>query len=111
MNYKQAYKILNGRKGKFTIDAIIAVETGNGEALGNVKLAIINGINYFLQFVKESSFKNMGYWWHSPEKMEQRITQKICFELAKYEMVRMNKAVEGFAYMIKALPDVTKKVE
>jgi hypothetical protein len=42
MNYKQAYKILNGRKGKFTIDAIIAVETGNGEALGNVKLAIID---------------------------------------------------------------------
>jgi len=109
MNYKMAYKILN-KNG--IIDAIIKDETGRGEILASVKLEIIDGINYFITFVKESSFRTMKYWWKNPENISQRVTQKICAELAKAQLAEINANHIRFEYMLKALPfSVTGKGE
>lgn len=100
MTYKTAYKVLN-QSG--TIDTIINEETQQGENLNIVKKEIIDGIQYFLQFIKESSFQKMGYWWNNPENIHQRVTQRICKELAIYQMEEIEKDKAAYQYMIHGL--------
>ena len=106
MNYKRAYKALN-RNG--IIDAIIKDETGRGEILDCVKLEIIDGINYFLTFIRESSFRTMKYWWKNPENISQRVTQKVCAELAKTQLAEIDANHIRYEYMLKALPQEVAK--
>jgi len=101
MNYKRAYKMLN-KNG--VIDTIIKDETGRGELHDRVKLEIIDGINYFLTFIKESSFRTMKYWWKIPENISQRVAQKVCAELAKAQLAEIDANHIRYEYMLKALP-------
>jgi len=106
MNYKRAYKVLN-RNG--IIDAIINDETGRGEMLASVKLEIIDGINYFLTFIKESSFRTMKYWWKDAENIHQRVAQRVCAELAKAQLAEIDANHIRYEYMLKALPQEVGK--
>jgi len=108
MNYKQAYKLLNENG---TIDNIINVETENGNPLSIVKLEIINGIKYFINFINESCFTTTTYYWRDPEKLDQRITQKICYELAKKQIRKLDEELNRYTYMINALPEKIRKGE
>jgi hypothetical protein len=101
MDYKKAYKLLK-RNG--IIDMIIKDESNRGEVLPCVKHEIIEGIEYFLTFIKESSFKTMKYRWHNAENIHQRVTQKICAELAKLRLAEINNNHVRYEYMLKALP-------
>ena len=105
MNYKKAYKALNETK---IIDEIIGDETRRGENLSEIKLEIINGIHYFIQFITESSFQKMGYCWHIPESLHQRVCQRVCRTLAQIQLDNMEKETVYFNYMIKALPKTTE---
>jgi hypothetical protein len=100
MTYSKAYKTLN-QSG--TIDNIINEQTNNGENLNIVKAEIIDCIKCFLQFVTESGFKGMRYWWNKPENMHQRIAQTIFKELATYQLQEIEKDKEAYQYMIRSL--------
>lgn len=109
MNYKTAYKKLN-QNG--VIDEIINREVANGANLDMVKYNIIEGINYYNEFTKSSTFKGMTYWQETRwlvtdnQKLHQRIVNAVCKALAKIELAECAVYAKQLQYMI----DVQREV-
>lgn len=109
MNYKTAYKQLN-QNG--VIDEIINREVANGENLNMVKYHIIEGIKYYIEFTKTSTFKGMTYWQETcglvinEQKLHRRIVNAVCKALAKIEIADCAVYAKQLQYMI----DVQREV-
>ena len=105
MNYNQAYKKLNDHG---IIDDIINSEAQNGANLNMVKYEIIEGINYYLDFVKSSTFKGMKYFQDvrfinsDEEKLHHKVVNAVCKALAEIEIAECIKYAEQLRYMIDA---------
>ena len=109
MNYKTAYKKLN-QNG--VIDEIINREVGNGATLDMAKYHIIEGINYYIDFTKTSTFKGMTYsqeirWLVTDdEKLHSRVVNAVCKALAQIEIDECVTYAKQLQYMI----DVQREV-
>lgn len=109
MNYKTAYKKLN-QNG--VIDEIINREVANGANLNMVKNYIIEGINYYIEFTKSSTFKGMTYWQETcglvinEQKLYHSIVNAVCKALAKIEIAECDVYAKQLQYMI----DVQREV-
>ena len=105
MNYKKAYMKLDEHG---IIDNIINGEVLNGANLNMVKHEIIEGINYYLYFVKSSTFKGMNYFQDvsfistDEEKLHHRVVNAVCKALADIEIADCVKYTEQLRYMIDA---------
>lgn len=103
MTYRNAYKELDASGA---IDHIINTECNNGANLMLVKNNIIDGIEYYIDFVKSSSFKQMKYWQDTrfvrteDEKLHHRIVNAVCKALAEIEIANASKYIEQLQYMI-----------
>lgn len=100
MNYKQCYKVLNSSGA---IDEIINSEQKNGESLSIIKMHIIDGINYYVDFTKSTSFKRMEYWKTATENSYQRVVRKIEKALAEHELAEAKKNIECYEYLLKSI--------
>ena len=109
MNYKTAYNKIN-QNG--VIDEIINREVGNGATLDMVKYHIIEGIKYYIDFTKTSTFKGMTYgqeirWLVTDdEKLHRRIVNAVCKALAQIEIEECATYAKQLQYMI----DVQREV-
>ena len=109
MNYKTAYKKLN-QNG--VIDEIINREVANGANLNMVKYHIIEGIQYYIEFTKSSTFKGMTYWqetrWLVTEgqKFHRRIVNAVCKARAEIEIAECGVYAKQLQYTI----DVQREV-
>ena len=109
MNYKTAYKKLN-QNG--VIDEIINREVANGATLDMVKYHIIEGIDYYIDFTKTSTFKGMTYWQETrwlvtdDEKLHHRIVNAVCKALAQIEIEECATYAKQLQHMI----DVQREV-
>lgn len=109
MKYKTAYKKLN-QNG--VIDEIINREVANGATLDMVKYHIIEGIEYYIDFTKTSTFKGMTYWQETrwlvtdDEKLHCRIVNAVCKALAQIEIEECAAYAKQLQYMI----DVQREV-
>lgn len=109
MKYKTAYKKLN-QNG--VIDEIINREVANGANLDMVKYHIIEGINYYIEFTKSSTFKGMTYWQETgglvtdDQKLHRRIVNAVCKALAKIEIAECAAYANQLQYMV----DVQREV-
>ena len=103
MNYKTAYNKIN-QNG--VIDEIINREVANGANLDMVKYHIIEGINYYIEFTKSSTFKGMTYWHETRwlvtdgQKLHRRIVNAVCKALAQIEIEECAAYVKQLQYMI-----------
>ena len=103
MYYKQAYIKLDEHG---IIDDIINGEVQNGANLNIVKHEVIEGINYYLYFVKSSTFKGMKYFQDvrfistDEEKLHHRVVNAVCKALAEIEIAEHSKYIEELRYMI-----------
>lgn len=109
MNYKTAYNKIN-QNG--VIDEIINREVANGANLDMVKYHIIEGIKYYINFTKSSTFKGMTYWqetrWNvtDDQKLHHRIVNAVCKALAKIEIAECAAYANQLQYMV----DVQREV-
>ena len=109
MEYKTAYKKLN-QNG--VIDEIINREVANGANLNMVKYHIIEGIQYYIDFTKSSTFKGMTYWHETRwlvtdnQKLHRRIVNAVCKALAQIEIEECATYAKQLQYMI----DVQREV-
>lgn len=109
MDYKTAYKKLN-QNG--VIDEIINREVANGSNLDMVKYHIIEGIKYYINFTKSSTFKGMTYshdtrWLVTDDqKSHRRIVNAVCKALAQIEIDECATYAKQLQYMI----DVQREV-
>ena len=109
MNYKTAYNKIN-QNG--VIDEIINREVANGANLDMVKYHIIEGIKYYINFTKSSTFKGMTYchdtrWLVTDDqKLHRRIVNAVCKALAKIEIAECAAYANQLQYMV----DVQREV-
>lgn len=103
MDYKTAYKKLD-QNG--VIDGIITREVANGAGLNAVKYHITEGIRYYIDFTKSSTFKGMTYWQETRwlvtdnQKIHHRIVNAVCKALAKIELAEYALYANQLQYML-----------